>query len=146
MTEFMRTIVGLRCHVPRLRGRERPRRLRARGARRRHHLHEERHQRGRRGGLRLGDRRAAALDVQIGAVRLGKKLVEVMSITRQPPFALVVNPKASGTLTTVAGLQGKKVAVQNIGSGDYLLGWGGRIRTFDLADPESADRLGSTNR
>lgn len=64
---------------------------------------------------------AAALDVQIGAVRQGKKLVEVMSITRQPPFALVLNPKASGAITTVAGLKGKKVAVQNIGSGDYLL-------------------------
>lgn len=64
---------------------------------------------------------AAALDVQIGAVRQGKKLVEVMSITRQPPFALVVNPKSSGTLTTVAGLKGKRIAVQNVGSGDYLL-------------------------
>ena len=64
---------------------------------------------------------AAALDVQIGAVRQGKKLVEIMSITRQPPFALVVNPKASGTIGTVAGLKGKRIAVQNVGSGDYLL-------------------------
>ncbi len=64
---------------------------------------------------------AAALDVQIGAVRQGKKLVEVMSITRQPPFALVVSPGSSGTITTVGGLKGKRIAVQNIGSGDYLL-------------------------
>lgn len=64
---------------------------------------------------------AAALDVQIGAVRQGKKLVEVMSITRQPPFALVLDPKVSGTITTVAGLKGRRIAVQNVGSGDYLL-------------------------
>lgn len=64
---------------------------------------------------------AAALDVQIGAVRQGKKLIEIMSITRQPPFALVVNPKASGAIGTVTGLKGKRIAVQNVGSGDYLL-------------------------
>jgi NitT/TauT family transport system substrate-binding protein len=61
----------------------------------------------------------AAMDVVVSAAAAGKEPLMIASLSSLPFFALVTAPDS--TITDVAGLKGKRIAVANLNTSDHLL-------------------------
>jgi NitT/TauT family transport system substrate-binding protein len=67
------------------------------------------------------DYAATSFDVALAAFGRGADIVRFFTTGRLPLFALVIAPRATGEIRTLAGLKGRTVGISALGNADHLL-------------------------